>query len=148
MTRVDTPHRRTVTLDAGPGEPAQMAFTDSGDASAPHTLLLLHGLLDQASTWRLLLPHFDEPFRLIAPDLIGSGFSDKPRLESVPQSERYTVDMHARHLRELAQRLELRDVILVGNSLGGAIALWLLCTAWPQGPGVRGLVDHRFGLKL
>lgn len=129
-----------MALESQPGESVDMAYVDSGDSSAPHTLLLLHGLFDQGGTWRFLLPHFDERFRLIAPDLIGSGHSDKPRLESVPPAERYTIGMHAGHLRELVRGLDLKDVILVGNSLGGAIALWLVCTAWPQGPRVRGLV--------
>lgn len=125
------------------GDRPEMAYTDSGNRSAGRTdycLLLLHGLLDHRGTWSLLLPHFDERFRCIAPDLIGSGRSSKPALADTPERQRYSLTMQAAYLREFVRRLGVEEIILVGHSLGGGLALTLACSEWPDGPRVRGLV--------
>jgi 4,5:9,10-diseco-3-hydroxy-5,9,17-trioxoandrosta-1(10),2-diene-4-oate hydrolase len=56
-------------------------------------------------------------FRAIAVDLLGYGDSSKPT------DRRYTLDLHVPALREFVDRLELRRVSLVGNSLGGAVSM-------------------------
>lgn len=59
----------------------------------------------------------DAGYRVLLPDLIGFGRSSKP------DDERYTADFHLSTLKQLFQHLGLRSVVLVGNSLGGALAL-------------------------
>ncbi len=88
--------------------------------SAP-TLVFLHGLGCASS--------FEYPAVLAEPalrgrgtlliDLLGAGYSDKP-LEFG-----YTVEEHATYLNEMLRALDLRDIVLFGHSLGGAVAIRL-----------------------
>lgn len=61
------------------------------------------------------------PFRLVIPDLIGLGLSDKPRSRCV-----HTLENHARWLGTLVERLDLRDLTFVGQDWGGPIGLLAL----------------------
>lgn len=138
---MNPPNPLTVGSDAD--RPVEMAYTDTGPERAgrpDYCLLLLHGLLDHRGTWSHLLPHFDDRFRCIAPDLIGCGHSSKPTLADSPERLRYSLAMQAAYLREFVRRLDVAEIILVGNSLGGGLALMLACSEWPDGPRVRGLV--------
>ena len=88
--------------------------------SAP-TLVFLHGLGCASS--------FEYPAVLAEPalrgrgalliDLLGAGYSDKP-----PEFG-YTVEEHAAYLNEMLCALNLRDIVLLGHSLGGAVAIGL-----------------------
>ena len=57
--------------------------------------------------------------RAILIDLLGAGYSERP------DDFGYTVEEHAAYLNEMLAALALRDVILVGHSLGGAVAICL-----------------------
>ena len=118
----------------------QMAYLDNHHTTAGATLLLLHGLFDNKDTWRDLAPLLGRQFRLIAPDLVGFGHSHKPRLGHLPVSQRYAISMHADFLRVFIDQLELDQVILAGNSLGGGLALYLWCTCPDLRSRIRGLV--------
>jgi pimeloyl-ACP methyl ester carboxylesterase len=123
------------------GAPIRMAYTEAGDPHAEVNLLLLHGLFDQRGTWSYLTPHLVAAgFHVIAPDLIGFGASSRPLLRDLPDDERYSVDTQVAFLRTFIRQLDLDDLVLVGSSLGGGAALRMLCTAWPGGPRIRGLV--------
>lgn len=79
---------------------------------APTTVILIHGLGDEADTWRHVFPILAKNRRVVAPDLPGFGRSvalGRPNLER-----------HAKAVRALLP--ETGKAILVGNSLGGAIA--------------------------
>ncbi len=126
-------------LAGGFGENLEMAFLDNHNTTGSHTLLLVHGLFGHKGTWRYLWPYLDQ-YRLIAPDLIGFGHSAKPLLHHLPASYRYSVPMHAEHLRQFILQSELDDLILAGNSLGGGISL-CLALAFPElKDRIRGLV--------
>lgn len=96
-------------------------------ASAPHRwhvqvtghgpdILLLHGAGASAHTWHRLVPHLDDHYRLIAPDLPGHGFTQSPRGRSgLPQV--------ARDLAALMHTMGAAPRIVIGHSAGGAIAL-------------------------
>lgn len=86
---------------------------DTGAAAEP-PLLLVHGLADEADTWRHLIDPLAARFRVVAPDLPGFGRSDKPELG-------YTLPFFAGVLLELLDELEMERAVLVGHSLGGAI---------------------------
>jgi pimeloyl-ACP methyl ester carboxylesterase len=123
------------------GRPIHMAYLEAGDPEAALHVLLLHGLFDHKSTWRGLAAQLaGAGYHVVAPDLIGFGYSSKPGFASRPPSQRYSVDAQVGFLRAFLQRLGLDDLVLLGNSIGGGIALRSLCTPWPEPPRVRGLV--------
>ena len=133
-----------VVVGRDDGIPVEMACADNGNLSADCTLLLLHGLFDHKGTWELMQPFLGERFRTVALDLVGFGESSRPRFRSLPEHERYCLDRLAAYVVEFIRVLELDRLILVGNSLGGAIALRLACSDPQERPwaglDLRGLV--------
>ncbi len=134
-----------VVVGRDDGFPVEVACADNGNLSADCTLLLLHGLFDHKGTWELMQPFLGERFRTVALDLVGFGESSRPRFRSLPEHERYCLDRLAAYVGEFIRVLELDRLILVGNSLGGAIALRLACSdpqerPWAVGLDLRGLV--------
>jgi pimeloyl-ACP methyl ester carboxylesterase len=81
-------------------------------------IVLLHGLGASKITWLPVLAPLAERHRVIVPDLPGHGESDKPRHD-------YTPRFYARVLRHFMDALEVERAAVVGNSLGGRIALEL-----------------------
>lgn len=79
-------------------------------------LLLVHGMAGSSETWRHVMPALAERFTALAPDLLGQGQSDKPRGD-------YSLGAHANTLRDLLDALGHRRATVVGQSLGGGIAL-------------------------
>jgi pimeloyl-ACP methyl ester carboxylesterase len=100
------------------------------DAGAGSPLLFLHGLSASNDIWEHAVGEFADGHRVIAPDLPGHGESAKP---DAP----YTIDFYAGIVRTLGRELGVERAIVVGNSLGGKIALELAC--WYPG-FVRALV--------
>lgn len=80
-------------------------------------LLLVHGLFDDALTWRKVIPRLARTHTVIAPDLFGHGESDAPRHAD------YSPRGHAGVLRDLLEVLGHHRVTIVGHSLGGGIAM-------------------------
>ena len=92
----------------------RMAYIDEGDREAT-PVLLLHG----NPTWAFLYRDFVEPlreagYRVISPDCIGSGYSDKPRLDSA-----YSLAHHIADLVSLIDQLDLQGIAVVGQDWGG-----------------------------
>jgi pimeloyl-ACP methyl ester carboxylesterase len=81
-------------------------------------VLLLHGLGGTKITWLPLLGSLGEGHRVIVPDLPGHGGSDKPKTDYSP---RY----YGRVIRCLLDALEIEQAVVIGNSMGGRIALEL-----------------------
>jgi pimeloyl-ACP methyl ester carboxylesterase len=81
-------------------------------------VVLMHGLGASKITWLPVLAPLAERHRVIVPDLPGHGESDKPRHE-------YTPRFYARVLRHLMDAVGVERATLMGNSLGGRIALEL-----------------------
>ena len=91
-----------------------MAYLDEGDGKA-RPVLLLHG----NPTWSFLYRDFIEPltqarYRVIAPDWIGSGYSDHPRIDAA-----LTMAHHIADLVSLIDQLQLRGFVIVGQDWGG-----------------------------
>nr|MBA3416020.1 alpha/beta fold hydrolase [Chloroflexia bacterium] len=105
----------------------------AGPADAPVTLVFLHGLGGSLSTWSQLMGEFVDKARLIALDLPGHGRSDKPE----PGAFDYSVAGLAGAVGEALTQLGAAPAVLVGHSLGGAVAMQL---ALDQPQLVRGLV--------
>ena len=54
---------------------------DNVDTKKKDTLVLLHGIGASAERWSEVIPFFYEHFRVIVPDIVGFGYSDKPTIE-------------------------------------------------------------------
>jgi esterase len=91
----------------------QVHVAEDGDPAAP-PLLLVHGIIGSRATWEWLLPELTERFRVLRLDLRGHGRSD--RAPGAYIAERYVADAIA-----VLERIG-RPCVMVGHSLGGAIA--------------------------
>lgn len=104
-------HSRFIEVDG-----ATVHFQEFGDKTNP-TLILIHGYTASNYVWRTVAPLLaDEHFHVIAVDLIGFGYSDKPA------SFDYTIAAQARMIERLMNRLGIGKATLVGSSYGGAVA--------------------------
>ncbi len=91
----------------------RIAYRDAGDGP---TLLLIHGMAGSSATWQALVPRLSKKFRVIAPDLLGHGMSSKPRGD-------YSLGAFAVFLRDLLDELGVDRATVIGQSLGGGIAM-------------------------
>jgi pimeloyl-ACP methyl ester carboxylesterase len=79
------------------------------------TILFVHGWTCNLTDWRFQLDEFAEEHRVVALDLRGHGKSDKP-------DQDYTIDGFADDVVALSGELGLERPVMVGHSMGGAIA--------------------------
>ena len=93
---------------------ARMRYLRAGSG---HPLILLHGLFAYSFSWRYTLPMLAPHATLYAPDMLGAGFSDRPR--GIDHSMRGT----ARRVLKFAEQLGLSSFDLLGTSRGGAVAM-------------------------
>jgi haloalkane dehalogenase len=113
MFSVDEPTKRRQDVFA-----KRMAYVDIGRG---RPVVFIHGNPASSYMWRNIMPHVAPLARCIAPDLIGMGDSDK-----LPGTDpgRYSFLEHRRYLDELLKSIGAdRDVILVGQDWGGALAM-------------------------
>ena len=61
----------------------KIRYLESGNSEK--TLVLIHGLGASAERWDQVIPLFADEFRVIVPDLIGFGYSDKPLVDYTPE---------------------------------------------------------------
>lgn len=98
----------------------RMHYVDEGDRDG-RVVALVHG----EPTWSFMFRHTVAPlvtaeYRVIVPDLIGFGRSDKPS-----RPEDYTYESHVRWLGAFFGELAVKDVVLLGHDWGGLIGLRL-----------------------
>ena len=99
----------------------RMHYLDEGPQDAPLTWLCLHGNPAWSYLYRKMIPVFlAQGHRVVAPDLIGFGKSDKPKKDSFHQFE-----THRQSLLELVERLDLQRIVLVVQDWGGILGLTL-----------------------
>jgi pimeloyl-ACP methyl ester carboxylesterase len=96
---------------------ARVHYQEAGDPAAP-PMILIHGFATSNLVWsKVLLDLAASRFRVIAPDLLGYGYSDKPReLE-------YTIARQAEMIVEFMKQIGIERAILVGSSYGAAVAV-------------------------
>jgi 2-succinyl-6-hydroxy-2,4-cyclohexadiene-1-carboxylate synthase len=82
------------------------------------TILCLHGRYGRAETWYDFVNHYGKQYRIIAPDQRGHGLSSRP-------IAKYTTEEMAEDIIDLLNFLKIDSVILVGHSMGGAVAGYL-----------------------
>ena len=107
-----------VDVDPGDDQPLYMHYLDEGPADGP-VVLLLHG----NPAWSYVVRDLVEPltaagFRVVAPDLIGFGKSDKPARRSV-----HTYDNQVAWVTRFIEALDLREITLHCQDWGGLIGL-------------------------
>lgn len=109
---IDHPEHSWFTRVGG----VRIHYQDAGDENAP-ALILIHGFISSTLIWsEVFLPLADAGFRVIALDLPGYGYSDKPA------DGRYTIDAQAYAVVSLMNRLEIDEATIIGASYGGAVA--------------------------
>jgi pimeloyl-ACP methyl ester carboxylesterase len=85
-------------------------------AGSGPVLLLIHGMAGSATTWRHVMPGLAKRFTVVAPDLLGHGRSEKPPGD-------YSLGAFACTLRDLLVALGHERATVVGQSLGGGVAM-------------------------
>jgi 2-hydroxymuconate-semialdehyde hydrolase len=96
--------------------------TNFHDVGSGDPVVLIHGSgpgVSAWANWRLSLPVLSQKFRVIAPDIVGFGFTERPA------GIQYTLDNWVSHAVSVLDALKLDKVDLVGNSFGGAVSLAL-----------------------
>lgn len=124
------------------------------EAGQGQPVLLLHGIPTWSFLWRKVAAALQgEPFRLVMPDLVGLGLSDKPRDHFFHQ-----LRTHARIVGQFIETLGLDRLIFVGQDWGGPVGLLALASrperaaglvllntiADPPREGARPTFFHRF----
>ena len=98
---------------------ARVHFQEFGDPSGP-TILLIHGYTASVYVWKSAAPLLaDAGFHVIAVDLLGFGYSDKPAWFD------YSIDSQARMIARFMNRIGIGRAAVVGSSYGGAVAATL-----------------------
>ena len=108
--RVDANGIGTNYLEAGEGTPVVLVHGSGPGVSA-------------YANWRLTIPDLAGEHRVLAPDMAGFGFSDKPG--------NYSMEGWVQQLDAFLTALQLDKVSLVGNSFGGGFAL-AFAARWPE----------------
>jgi haloalkane dehalogenase len=112
-----------VDVDDGQGGSLRMHYVEEGPAEKDGEIILcLHGQPSWSYLYRKMIPLLvNAGYRVVAPDLIGFGKSDKPT-----DRADYTYANHVRWLKGFIEALDLRDVTLIGQDWGSLIGLRLV----------------------
>ena len=94
----------------------ELAYREAGAGEGKPTLLLIHGMAGSSITWREIIPRLESRFHIIAPDLPGHG-------ESSLDFDDYSLGAMASALRDLLVVKGIKRCTVVGQSLGGGVAL-------------------------
>lgn len=96
--------------------------TNYHDQGTGNPVVLLHGSgpgVSAWANWRLVIPHLAGNFRVIAPDIVGFGFTERPDDVS------YDMETWLRHTLDFLDALQIEQAHVVGNSFGGSLAVAL-----------------------
>ncbi len=100
------------------GDSLKMAYLDIGNPKNP-IILLMHGEPNSSFVYRNIAPKLvKQHFRVIIPDLIGFGYSDKPTNPTI-----ITYSNHTKWLTNFIKQLQLTDIHLFAHDWGGMISL-------------------------
>src|SRR5580765_3794642 len=111
----------------------QLHWAECGPASDKVPVVLLHGLHDSHLTWKRIAPLLAAGRRVLMPDLLGCGLSEKPDAS-------YEIEWHARVVAQLLlldPELRVRRLALIASGgLGPHVGFWLRLATLP------GVVEH------
>ncbi|MGB5792870.1 alpha/beta fold hydrolase, partial [Poseidonibacter sp.] len=94
--------------------------TNYHDLGEGEVILFIHGSgpgVSAYANWRLAMPVLAEKFRVIAPDMVGFGYSDRP------EDITYSMDIWVEQAIDLMDALNIKKFNIVGNSFGGGLAI-------------------------
>lgn len=97
-------------------------LTHYHEAGEGETLLLIHGSgpgVTAWANWKPVFPVLSQHFHLYAPDVVGFGYTQRPK------AIRYSVNIWVHHMISFIEALKLKKISIIGNSMGGALALHL-----------------------
>jgi hypothetical protein len=104
-------HSRFIEVDG-----VRVHYQQAGDIDSP-PMILIHGFASSTLVWsKVLLELGQAGFRVIAPDMLGYGYSGKPKQLD------YTIGSQARMIVGLMDNLGIESATVVGSSYGGAVA--------------------------
>jgi pimeloyl-ACP methyl ester carboxylesterase len=129
-----TLEKKSVATDKG-----NISYFAAGPATSTQTVVLLHGLSSNHTTWLTLMEKLAaQGIRSIAPDLRGHGLSDMSKEKSW-----YTFPVFAQDIRRITEQERLRKFDMVGYSFGGYIAI-AYAAAHPESLRSLALVSTNF----
>src|SRR5918996_3148310 len=102
----------------GPGGSHALSLTDWGAPDAARTVVCVHGLTRNGRDFDHLAEALSADARVICPDMIGRGRSDR-----LADPEHYALPTYVAHMIQLIDRLGLGQVDWVGTSMGGLIGM-------------------------
>ena len=111
------PRLHTVSCLGGGGL-HRMAYWEWGDAANPHVVVCVHGLSRQGRDFDTLARELSADCRVICPDVVGRGRSDR-----LADPMGYTIPNYVADMVTLVARLNVEQVDWVGTSMGGSIGL-------------------------
>jgi pimeloyl-ACP methyl ester carboxylesterase len=118
----------TTNAAIGSADGVRIAYTSTGTGRP--AIVFIHGGYADQSFWKEQIEPLSQRFQVITLDLAGHGASEERHRE-------WTMDMYGEDVRAVVRALDLDSVVLVGNSLGGPVAI----AAAKKLPGlVRGIV--------
>lgn len=97
---------------------ARIHYVDEGEGE---TILCLHSNLTWCYNYRYIIEKFKANYRIIAPDFIGCGKSDK-----YPNEEDYSFELYVDMLLQFIERMDIRNATLVVKGCGGMLGLYAL----------------------
>jgi 2-hydroxymuconate-semialdehyde hydrolase len=112
----------STNLEIGKSIVANGIRTNYHDQGGGTPLLLIHGSgagVTAWANWRLTIPELAKRFRIIAPDMVGFGYTERP------QGVRYEMSTWVSHAVGLLDALGIDSAHVLGNSFGGGLALAL-----------------------
>ncbi|AKP47060.1 alpha/beta hydrolase [Bacillus smithii] len=107
-------------MDKGKYVDVQGIQTHYHEEGKGEPLLLIHGSgpgVSAWANWRLVFPILSRHYHLYAPDVVGFGYTERP------ENIQYSVDLWVEHMIAFIETMNLRNVSIIGNSMGGALAL-------------------------
>jgi pimeloyl-ACP methyl ester carboxylesterase len=111
--RITPTHQRTATVNG-----LKVFYREAGDPSHP-TLVLLHGFPTSSTMFRTLIPELSNEYHLVAPDHIGYGFSDMPRVDEFE----YSFENQSTVTRGLLDQLGVEKFAVYLQDYGAPIGL-------------------------
>ncbi len=119
---------RPTTFDWNPALELRLAGIDGGEifyavAGEGAPVLLLHGFGGEIWMWERQVEAMSKRYRLYIPDLLGYGYSDRPKVD-------YTPSLFVDTIRQFMDQIGVSRASLIGNSMGAGIA-WAFALTYP-----------------
>lgn len=132
-----TPPRPSFVRCLSPAGFHRMAYVEWGDPANPRVLVCVHGLTRSGRDFDFLARALADEYRVVCPDVVGRGASDR-----LPDAKLYATPQYAQDMATLVARLDVEAVDWLGTSMGGIIGMAL--AAQPGNP-IRRLILNDVG---